>query len=266
MKLLRKEYERAIQIKQMVAEDEILLSLPDFDYVQYAICTNDEPLEKIKARMFTMQCFREQYGITNTALQGVELFHAQALRHPGIILDIEYPHGEPNFLNISDMAAFFPSKIKTYHDWRAVLGSIYYSWECQLPDFECMRIGFSSICECMGSNHKNFDPRFYRKLGNELHKVYPKNQKTTYFIHSPPVVKFVWDVMKDTLPDHVRGKVHIDEEIPGLEDTRLDVLLNTPTEEMAQQRLSLKVARFLVNRYQNRDSFSLDMAEVVETL
>lgn len=264
MQLKQSEYDRALEIKANVEAAIHLHNLMDFDYVLYAIAATGETMEQIMARIYTIQCFREHYGIQETPEEGMDLLYQfLGIQQPYLLLDMEYLEKDQSFFAVVDMAQFQPSRVKTRADHRVYLGGAYYMWHCQFPEFRCARIGMTVLTECMDTTLDNFDMKLNRRALHELMKCYPKVDKATYFIHSPLIPSMMYSMWKDLLPAKVRDAFHLDFSIKGLEDTRIDALYKQPTAEEAQARLILKIRQYLQDRYRNRENFRLDNATVV---
>lgn len=265
MELKQSEYDFAREIKRLVeATPHVQNLMMDFDYVCYAIAAANETLEQVLARIYTMQCFREQYRIQDTPEEGIDLiFQRMGTLQPYMLLEIDYIERNQSSFCVYDLAAHNPARIKTDHDLRVFLGGHYYIWHCQFTEFRSLRVGTTVLIECMDSNMDNFDFTLVRKLVHELIKCYPRGENAICFLHSTLVPSLMYNVMKDYLPDKTKNAYHLDYVIEGLEDQRIDRMYKQPTPEAAQARLIVKIRQYLEERYKNRANFSLDNASIV---
>lgn len=264
MELTQAEYDFARDIKGLVEATPHVKNLMDFDYVCYAIAAENETLEQVLARIFTMQCFREHYNIQDTREEGIEIIHQRmGLQQPYMLLEMDYIERNQSFCSVVDLAQFFPSRAKTQSDYRILLGGAYYTWHCQFPEFRSLRTGATLLVECMDATLENFDRRVHHRLLHELMKCYPQVDKAIYFLHSSLVPSMMYNFTKKFLPDKIKNSFHLDYHIEGLEDQRIDGLYKQPTPELAQARLIVKINQFLRDRYRNRESFRLDSASIV---
>ena len=74
MRITRTERERALEIKEAVEADHRLTNLSDFEYAQYALSTGEESLERIRERVYIIQCFRDEYRLGDTIEEGILFF------------------------------------------------------------------------------------------------------------------------------------------------------------------------------------------------
>ena len=164
MKLTRAEKARALEIREACdADDRIKSTISDFEIAQYAVTAEPgETMESICQRIFLLQCFKEEYGITDDEVEGIELFIELTKLQPGVYLSVEYVKSSENHILIMDYAMFFPASLKSSdHQMRVYLASHYYIFNCLNPEFRSMRNGISLLTECMDSS---LQVRLWRKL------------------------------------------------------------------------------------------------------
>ena len=258
MQLSIAEINRALEIKRAVEADDRVVPISDFSYVQYALTSGEESIECICERVYLMQCFREEYRIHDTVNEGVDLILAATVNHPGYLLAVEHLVSTQNYARILDLAAFYPSSVKTDENLRVVMGYNYYVWQAVFPNFQAIRNGMTTIVECMDTTFDNFDHDVLEKLMVHLYKPYPKNQLEFFFVNSPTVVNIIWGLMKRTVPFRERRKYILGHHVPGFEGRRIDALYKLPNEDVARVRLLNSVLFLLRLREKNEVSFSLD--------
>jgi hypothetical protein len=263
MRLTQAEVERTTQIKAAVEADERCRNLSDFEYVQYCLTTRDESMESVCERVWTMQEFRMEYRIQETLDEGLELFHQFTLLQPGLLLSIDFLESTQNYMTVDDFACYFPAVLKTHENFRVFFGGFYYLWNAMMPTFTAMRVGISSMTECMGASFDNFDTRVNDKFLHELFKPYPKKHKDGYWLNSPGMATMVVAFFKPYLPKETVEAFHLGHRIEGFEG-RIDELYKQPTAEIARHVMIEKFLALLRMRYARQASFSLSDVTIME--
>lgn len=273
MRITHAEKDRAVAIKEAVENCSRCRNLTDFEYVHYALTTHGETMEKIRHRVYMMQCFRDEYNVFDEALQGVHLFRQLTVQQPGLFLDISYQPSSQNYIAVCDQAAWNPDVFKGGQgdvQWRIFLGGMFYKHQCQNPNFRCIRNGMSFLVECLDSSLlNNFDPSVMERMMVELFHHYPHKFKEWYFLNSNTIANMTYAVWKRFLPERLRKSFHLGYHLMDqLQEagTRLDEFYNTPTPEANRDRIVLKVLRFLIERYRNQKEFSLAACTPVDVL
>ena len=256
MMLLTEEIVRARAIRA-AANEHNLKALSDFEYVQYAICTPDESIEKVVERMTMMQAFREEYKIQDTVEEGVQVINQLTLDQPGMFLSIEQLAASQNYAVVLDAAAFLPARIQTPEQYRTFLAAFYYCFQLKNCQFQAMRNGASSLVECMGTTTENLDPTFLERFQHELYRWYPKLRRETFLLNSPSVVNCAYGLFKRYMSPNHKKTLRLGYQILGYEGQRIDSLYKMPTAEAGRQNLLSSVNRFLHTRYHNQSEFRL---------
>jgi CRAL/TRIO domain len=263
MHLTQAEVDRARQIKAAVEAREGCRNLSDFEYVQYCLTSPHESIESTCQRVWVMQEFRNEYRIQETPEEGLELFHQFTLQQPGLIMSIDYLESTQNYMTVDDFACYFPSVLKTHEHFRVFFGAFYYLWNAMMPNFTAMRVGISTMTECMGASFDNFDIKVNDKFLHELFKPYPKKHKDGYWLNSPSMATMVVAFFKPYLPKETVEAFHLGHRIDGFEG-RLDELYKQPTPEVARQVMIHKFLCLLRMRQARQDSFSLSDVSIME--
>lgn len=261
MVLTQTEVNRALQIKDAVQSQSHIKPLTDFEYVQYAMCCEqDETMDQIFHRMEMMQAFKEEYKIADTAEDGVDVIHQLNKEQPGFFLSIAYLPSTKNYLSVIDWAQLFPSRFKTWEQDRKFMGYLYYSCQAKSCQFQALREGSSIMVECMGVGTENFDSRFFSRMQHELLLWLPKLQKETFLLNSPSIANMAFALWRKFMRPDQKQALHMGHKIEGLEGQRIAELYKIPTLEIAEQHLLLNVKIFLQHRYQMEQEFRLPNA------
>jgi CRAL/TRIO domain len=258
MLLTRTEVNRALEIKKAALKDESNLKpLTDFEYVQYAITTMEEPMEQILYRMEMMEKFKLEYKIEDTPQDGVELIHQLSLDQPGFLLSVAHLPSSNNFMSVIDWAHLFPHKCKTWNQNRTFLGYIYYILQCKTCQFTAIREGSSILVECMDAGIQNFDSQFFSQIPHQLTRWYPKVQREMFLLNSPSVVNICFALWRRIMRPDEKKAVHLGHKVMGMEGVRIDEFYNVPTPEAANQHLLESVFTLLQHRYKMEQQFKL---------
>lgn len=262
MMLTGPEIRRAYVIKQAVELDEAnndIHNLSDFEYVQYALtCEPEESLEFIvRKRIFTLQCFKEEYKVKESLEEGVTVFHQLTLTLPGLILALEKDQPNGNYVCIQDWSKLLISRVKSPDKLREFLVGHYYLYHAWNPDFRAMRLGVRNVFECEGTTFVNYDQTFFEVFMEHLYIGYPLKHQVQHFLHTPSVVNIVVGLCKRFFSPAFMDTLHIGEDLEGFDGQRIDVFFNVPTPELARQKLVQNVETSLRLRQQNQLSFCL---------
>lgn len=237
-----------------------LQPLSDFEYVQYALCTEGETMDKIMQRMEVMEAFRQEYSIQDTKEEGVELLSQLMQEHPEFVLSLDYVTCSKNFLTIFDLSKLIMARIRTQEQFRIFMGAMYYMVHCKQCQFTAIRVGSSVLCECMGTTAKNIDHGVFDKLLHELYRWYPKKQKEMFFLHTPSVVNVLCSLWKRFMTSNQKQSLWLNKEISGMEGQSINTLYTMPTPERATRHVLSMTQRFLETRYRNEREFRLPVS------
>lgn len=258
MRLSPDEAALAWQLKRDVESNQELTALSDFEYAQYAICAiaHGESTEETLQRMAMLQAFKREYGLNDTAQQGLEMLEAWTLQHPGMLLSIEKLASSQNYVGVLDWGAFYPSRLVTHEDFRTLLGGLYYMFEALNCQLQSIRSGYSMLVECMDVTTDHHDVRLFDRLAQEFLRWYPRIRKEIFLQNAPGVVLFAINTLKKHLPQTHRA-IQLGQQVPGLEGYRLDQIYATPSKDQARIRMLIKAYSFLSIRYNSRKGFVL---------
>lgn len=258
--LTQDELERALELKSAAEKETSLENLSDFEYVQYAIAhptAEGTSVETLLQHMHAMQCFRQEYKITDTAQEGLDLYQESTLQHPGLFLAVEYLSDSGNFITIDDWAGFFPAQIRSNKNRRILMASLYYRYQVVCATFLAIRQGIAAMAECEGCGFHNLDANFHEAVMYELFQCYPKRHKEILFLNSPTVINVAHSLWKKYMTQDMKNAFRLGYQIQGMEGRRIDELFKMPTPEAARQTMLSNVKSFLELRYDNQKNFVL---------
>lgn len=254
MELTSEELEWAIALKKEVMEDETLEERPDFDYVQVTLICMDD-LENAKYRLKAMQDFREEYHISDTPLEGIELVVQFLQQQPWFILDVHVD--ESHAVLAKDFSSLDPSRVHSPEKWRIFLGGFYYVYQILQPNFFSIREGILCMVEMSGIGWNNFDVNFMRRHFDHLLEYYPMIIQESRLLHSSAIGNILQSMLKKLRGDVPNSPIEIGCQLDELQGGRLEDIFKIPNEEAAQTRLIHKCAEYLTTRYKHRESYRL---------
>jgi hypothetical protein len=149
MRLSDHERDLAINIRAAIAANPEVNPVSDFMCAQLALLDGDN-LEEATARVHHLQCFREEYGIMDTAQDGRKCFADYIKLFPKLHLCFTHFYHDGNYVLIYDNAHFDSSQVRSEESLRCWLGGTYYSCAAVCPDFEAIRNGLILMAECEG--------------------------------------------------------------------------------------------------------------------
>ena len=149
MKITRQEHRLALAIREAIAAS------PDIDPISDMMCAQlamieGENIEAALERAEQLQAFREEYGVQDTAEDGIRLFARLNSLFPCFHLCLSYNHDGGNYVMIYDMTKFDLRLLKTEEQINIWLGGSYYSQAALFPDLEAIRRGAILINELEG--------------------------------------------------------------------------------------------------------------------
>lgn len=259
MALTVAEINRAWEIKVAAHSRGDLKPLSDFAYVQYAICTLDEPMEVVLQRMAMMQAFREEFNIQDTMEDAMKTLHQHTIDNAGFLIAFEYLRSSQNFLSVEVWPKLFPERIsRTSETYRTWIAAMYYKFQAKSCQFRAIRNGPSQIGECLGTNMiENCQLEFFENYMHRFSRWYPRKQHEFFFLNSPACVNYVLSGIKKFLNPQITKKILLGEQIVGFEGRSIEDLYNTPTPEMARQRVLQVIHQYLQLRWDNEEAFQL---------
>ncbi|CAB9503120.1 expressed unknown protein [Seminavis robusta] len=252
MSLSQHERNLAITIKEAIAAAPDIDLVSDFMCAQLALIDGDN-IEAALERVYHLQCFREEYGIHDTATDGRKCFADYIELFPTFHLCFTFDSG--NYIMMFDNTKFDANKVKTEENIRTWLGGTYYTCAIFCPDFEAIRSGAVVVLENEGYAWKR-DMRLLegiKRVWSEVASVYPMSfQKMKYF-NSGTAMNVLVSMLKPFLPKHLQKNVEVGCQF----EQRLDSLYLVPTVEEANERLLARVEETLQKRYYNERAFEL---------
>lgn len=149
MKLTREEHQLALAIREAIA------AAPEVDPVSDMMCAQlamieGENIQAAVERAEQLQAFREEYGVQDTAEDGIRSFSRLNTLFPCFHLCLSYNHDGGNYVMIYDMTKFDLRLLKSDEQINAWLGGSYYSQAAMFPDLEAIRRGAILINELEG--------------------------------------------------------------------------------------------------------------------
>lgn len=267
MLLYPHEIDKAQQIKKAVKrQSEIgddsdihsgLKPLSDYEYVQYAICTEGETIDQIVQRVTMMQAFREEYNINDTVEEFADLLEQVQDIQPGWLLTVDYLPDTQNFCYALAWSCLFPGRYKTHKHFRIHFGSMYYIHQVLFSNFCAIRQGYVAIGECTDCTLVNCDFGFFDKFNQEIFRWYPSHAKEMVLMNSPGCVNIVMALCQKFLTPNTKNSISFGVQIQGMEGQRIDPLYQSPTPEIARQNMMTRVKSFLSERYKHERQFTL---------
>lgn len=254
MELTNEELEWALALKREVMEDETLEERPDFEYAQVTLVCMDD-LDSAKYRLKALQDFREEYEISDTAVEGMELVVQFMQQQPWFVLDVHVD--ERHSVLAQDFSVLDPSKVRSPAEWRIFLGGFYYFYQILQPNLFSIREGILCVGEMHGIGWKNFDVNFMQRHFDHLLEYYPMIIKESRLIHSSAIGNILQSMLKKLRTGVRNSPIEIGCQLDELQGGRLEDIFKIPTEEAAQTRLIQKCAEYLTTRYNNRESYRL---------
>lgn len=253
------EINRAWEIKVAAHSRGDLRPLSDFAYVQYAICTPNEPMEVVLQRMAMMQAFREEFEIKDTIEDAMETLYQHTIDNDGFLIAFEYLRSSQNFLSVEVWAKLFPERVsRTPQTYRTWIAAMYYKFQAFSCQFRAIRTGPSQIGECLGTSMAaNCQLEFFENYMHRFSRWYPRRQHEFFFLNSPACVNYVLSGIKKFINPQITKKILLGEQIAGFEGRSIEDLYNTPTPELARQRVLQVIHQYLQLRFHNEQAFRL---------
>ncbi|CAB9503121.1 expressed unknown protein [Seminavis robusta] len=253
-RMLLSDHERnqAIIIKEAIAAAPNVDPVSDFMCVQLALIDGDN-IEAALERVHHLECFREEYGIHDTATDGRKCFADFIELFPTFHLCFTFDSG--NYVMIYDNTKFDANKVKTEENIRTWLGGTYYSCAIYCPDFEAIRSGAIIVSENKGYAWKR-DMRLLeglKRVWSEVGTVYPMSIQKVKHFNTGTAMNVVLSMVKPFLPKHLQKNIEVGCQF----EQRLDSLYLVPTVEEANKRLLARVEETLQLRYDNERTFRL---------
>ncbi|CAB9503119.1 expressed unknown protein [Seminavis robusta] len=253
MNLSEEERNLAINIKEAIAAAPDVDSVSDFMCVQLALIDGDNTDAAIE-RVHHLQCFREEYGILDSAQDGVKCFGDYMKLFPGFHLCFSYYHDSGSYVMIYDNTKFEVREVRSPERIHAWLGGSYYTCTIFCPDFEAIRNGTVLVVECEGYDWKtDMDFKSLKKVWSEVATVYPVCFDKVKYFNASSTMNVVVSMLKPFLPKHLRNNIEFGCQF----EQRLDALYLVPSMEEANQRLLARVDATLQRRYENERTFRL---------
>lgn len=272
MIITSEERQWALAIKHAVDNDEDIMVLTDFDYMQYAIVCGDDVDDALQ-RIRGLQVFRQEYNIGDTFEEGVHFLGALLQQQPGMLLSIDKARtsaklpdeveGEidvdahSNFWMIFDFARINPPAMNLPADKRNVLAALYYAHHATQPNPNYIRNGILFIAECDSMTWDNISLDFLGPLWGEMKRYYPIRFKEVSWLRAATAATIMFNLCKPFMPPHIRRMVNMGCEFQAF-DGRLDELfMAQSTMEEYNHMILSKASGHLQERFHNSQHFRL---------
>ena len=115
------EVEWALTIKAAVEADDEIQNVSDFEYVHHALIAKED-CEGAVERIRGLQYFREEYKITDSVEEGVQLLQQFLKQQENFLLTVDIDREKGHFVWVYDNAKIKPSAVRSPEDWRTYIG------------------------------------------------------------------------------------------------------------------------------------------------
>lgn len=246
----------ALNIKYIVLEDaEDVRNVSDFEIIHHAMVARDD-MDGALERLRGLQVFREEYSISDTVEEGMELLRAFMIQQQGFLLTVDVIPGHANFVFVYDNAKIRPTALNTPEDWRTYLGGLYYLFQCMHSNVEACRQGVVHVGECEGMGSENFSRHQLERTFSDLAGSYPFRHKEISWIRTPLAANLMHSFLKRLMRRDNTYTFHIGCTLEGLEE-RLDGIFHVPSRHVAEQHLQQRLHEYLRTRYFFQKHFRL---------
>jgi CRAL/TRIO domain len=260
MALTDLEVEWAWEIKDAILEHEDVRLVSDYEIAQLSVVTlGSEELPSVLERAFALQCLRDEYHLHDTPEEAVELVRALTCdQQPGHVLAFDLSPDGRHYIGVFDFAANRPSALHMPNDWRIYLGAYYYLLSAACPKLRFVREGFVTIAECEGMGYHSFSPQMQQRWAQELGMYYPVLSKESLWFNTPTIANVMCAFVKPWLNSRTNrwDQIQLGCRLECFEG-RIDVLMNTPNQQAAQQKLFRNLHTALTERYHHCRTYVL---------
>jgi len=150
-RLSAEETEWAWALKSALEAEEDVRPLSDFEIVTQALHAKGDT-ERALRGVRGLQCFRQEYVIRDTPMEGIQLIDEWMCLHPGFLLSVDIDETYGHCVMIYDYAKRRPNDIQTEAHWRSHLGGMYYLQHAMQHNIHSCREGIVHVCECKYTN------------------------------------------------------------------------------------------------------------------
>lgn len=253
MGLSADERNLAINIKEAIGNATAVEPVSDFMCAQLALIDGDD-IEAAVKRVHHLQCFKEEYGILDSVVDGRRCFERYFDLMPGLHLCFVDDISMDNTIMVYDNTKFSCKRIRSEESVRAWLGGSYYTLTIFAPDFEAIRKGAVLVAECEGYDWKaDMDFKSLKRVWTEIATVYPVTIAKVKYFNSGTTMNLVASMLRPFLPKPLRERI----EFGCKFDQRLDQVYLTPSLEEATARMLIRIEETLHRRYENERNFRL---------
>ncbi|CAB9525560.1 expressed unknown protein [Seminavis robusta] len=241
------EREWAANIKAAAEAAEDIRNVSDMEYVHQAIIAKDDVDGALK-RLRGLQDFRDEYKIKDTVEQGIELIKGFLRQQEGFLLTIDVDREKGHFVWVYDTAKIAPERCDYPDDWQIYLGAMYYQMNAMHSNMFAIREGVVHIGECEGMSQKNFNLTHIRRIFSDLCEHYPFQHKELSWIRTPLAANLLYSFMRPLMRSDASYKFQTGCTFSGYSD-RLDGLFHSPSAEVSERFLLLRIQEYLTTRY-----------------
>ena len=251
MKLTKKEYEDALEIKAMVEMSPDLDDLSDLMYAQLAIVCKDNVEDAIE-RCYGMKEFRQEYKIVDTYEQGEHYLKKIVQLFPEQFLSLSYSNDEGKYVFVHDVEKFDTKAFTSAEladDW---LRMMYYNHILFFPDIESIRKGIIIAVDCKGMTMRRDMLKHCKTLFQEFLTYFPHSGQVRLF-NAGTIMNVFASILRKLLPPEMKDQFIAGYQYEG--GLARDFL--SPTVEAANQRVLSRMQQSVKKRYENEKEFSL---------
>ena len=251
MKLTEEEHNNALRIKERVEGIPELDNLTDLMYGQLAIVCKDN-VEDAEQRCWAMQYFRHEYLIEDRYNQGCQMMDIVFGLFPEQFLFFGFSESDGTYVWVHDLSKFEPrafTRPKLSDDYYRFQ---YYSHILFCPDFESIRKGIITVCECRDVNMRRDVTKHVSKFFSEFLSHYPFNGQCRFF-NTGTMVNIFASVLRKLLPKELRETFQVGYQMDG----HLSEAFLVPNVEESNKRMLTNLKETLKLRYDDEKSFSL---------
>lgn len=267
MTISDEEKEWALEIKRAVEDNEHLLPLTDYEYVQHALVSEGK-LGEALCRVERMQNFCQEYGVDKSVEQAMEMLVELIHQQPGFLLHMDCDPVAHNTINVIDLGMFDPRLAQADPDgrdrnWRTFACGVFYMKYCSQPSFATIRAGFYVLAEFGDVGNHNSDPAARMRLFDELMRYFPMKWKQFLAFNTGYAATIMLSIVKSFMPKTLASVVEMGCQIEESDETRnptkrLREFYMQPTVELAYKSILQKARAMAERRDYNTRHYRLE--------
>ena len=252
MKLTNEERYWAMEIKDAVEAIPELDNLSHFMYAQLALICKEDVEDAIQ-RAHALQIFRQEYNLLDTYEDSRRAIRALVDHFPGHFLSFGFSQEDSTYVMVRDLSKLNMGSGPPSKKVQALFAGSYYLYHAFFPDMASIYKGGIVLLECADVDWTNKpDYKVLQQLFREFLSVYPFTGSARYY-HTGTFVNLMTSTLRRLLPEVFKDKLRTGLTVEG----NLNALYMVPNEDIATQRMILRLEGTLKQRYENEASFSL---------